>query len=335
MTTYTLLVDGVATVPAQRRPVSLARAYIGITGIVTDADVDTARACARLVPPSHRLMAGVLVSAKTLRGQSTTSRRYPAFDRVETLLRELLLAGCWPVVHYNTRATDANFAAELGLLVDTLPSMRGLQLNVVAPCPDVVSRFAAAHRSVEVVLQVNRAAMLSLPTTQTGDAYDRHVACCAVADEVSEYVARYGRIAHVLLDASGGEGRALNTSLAGTIIGRNGDEWRDRGCHAGIAGGFGPDSNDTLASVAVALKVAAANRAMCSDGADRFEVALADLSFDAESGVRSPVADPAPGEKHQDALDADKARAWVSLVASAVGDARSLRRFERGAEVQS
>lgn len=27
MTTYTLLVDGVATVPAQRRPVSLARAY--------------------------------------------------------------------------------------------------------------------------------------------------------------------------------------------------------------------------------------------------------------------------------------------------------------------
>lgn len=297
---------------------SAPRPYIGVTGVVTPGDVETMRAGVALVPPSHRLMAGVLVSAKTLRGEATTSRRYPSVDRVEALLAAIADAGAWPVVHYNTRAAEGLLGVELAALRERCPSMRGLQLNVAGPPPFSVEAFVRQNRGVEVIVQVNRAAMPSLPATRTGDTYERHVARCAVADEVSEYVARYYGVAHVLLDASGGEGAPLDHDLAGTVIGRNGDEWRDRGRRGGIAGGLGPDSADALASVAVALKVAAANRAMCSSGADRFEVTLADLSYDTETGVRSPVADPTPGEKHQDALDDAKARAWVALAARAI-----------------
>jgi hypothetical protein len=41
---------------------------IGITGFAAPGDVDTARACVARVPAERRLLAGVLVSAKTLRG---------------------------------------------------------------------------------------------------------------------------------------------------------------------------------------------------------------------------------------------------------------------------
>ena len=60
--------------------------YIGATGIVTAADLYTVRDCCALTPWSHRFMAGVLVSAKTLRGEYTESRRYPAVAQVDAIL---------------------------------------------------------------------------------------------------------------------------------------------------------------------------------------------------------------------------------------------------------
>jgi hypothetical protein len=79
--------------------------YIGITGFVSAADILCAAECAetvRTVVPSHRLMAGVLVSWRGLAGIQHTSRRYPRIETVDGILRKLLHAGCWPVVHYNT-----------------------------------------------------------------------------------------------------------------------------------------------------------------------------------------------------------------------------------------
>lgn len=296
--------------------------YIGITGIVSAADLATVRDCAALMPWSHRLMAGVLVSAKTLREEATTNRRYPRVEHVEGLLAACADAGAWPCVHFNTRAKGDVLATELHALSRYFPSMRGLQLNVVAPDPAMVAAFAQTHPGVEVILQVNRAAMPSLARTREGATYERHVARCDVADEVSAYVARYAKVAHVLLDASGGEGASLDCDLAGTVLGRNGDEWTDRGRRFGVAGGFGPGAADALMGVAGALSVAAGNRSLCSEGRDTYRVSLASLSFDAESGVRVPVADPIPGERYQDRLDADRARAWVSVAAAAVGGAQ-------------
>ena len=258
--------------------------YIGVTGVVTPGDVATMRACVDLAPPSHRLMAGVLVSAKTLRGEWAASRRYPHASRVEALLAGCADAGAWPAVHYNTRAEGEVLGLELWSLCNLFPSMRGLQLNIARPAPAVVREFARARGGVEVIVQVNRAAIGNDP-----------VAASAVI-----YANKYAGARHALFDLSGGTGAAVDAAFAARVT----RAWRLLGGAPtlGVAGGLGPNAGELLAAL----------RAECGPRT------FGELSFDAESGVRSPVADPTPGEKHQDALDAGKARAWVTLAARAI-----------------
>lgn len=258
------------------------RPYIGITGIVTAADLSVVRDCRALMPWSHRLMAGVLVSAKTLRGEPTESRRYPVAAQVEAILATCERYGAWPVVHYNTRAVGEALAFELALLSSRLfPSMRGLQLNIVRPDPGVVREFAARHPAVEVIVQMNRAAFGDPP---------------APADAII-YARDYPNAAHALLDLSGGRGADVDTAFAARVA----RGW-PHAARLGVAGGLGPDAEPMLCALRDDL------------GAERF----AALSFDAESRVRVPVEDPIAGGKHQDQLDRDLSLAWVSLAARMV-----------------
>lgn len=255
--------------------------YIGITGIVSVADLYTVRDCCALTPWTHRFMAGVLVSAKTLRGEYTESRRYPAVAQVEPILAVCASHGAWPVVHYNTRATGDVLTTELAALVRAFPSMRGLQLNVVRPTPSVVDAFAVDHPHVEVIVQMNRAAFGNPPVPADAILYARD----------------YPNASHALLDLSGGRGEDIDTAFAARVA----RAWPHAG-GLGVAGGLGPAAATTL-------------RALRDDlGADRFAL----LSFDAESRVRVPVEDPIAGGKHQDRLDRDRALAWVSLIAKMV-----------------
>lgn len=257
------------------------RPYIGVTGIVTAADLYTVRDCCALMPWSHRFMAGVLVSAKTLRGESTESRRYPAASQVEAILSACASYGAWPAVHYNTRAHGDALASELATLVRTFPSMRGLQLNIVRPSPSVVDAFALDHLHIEVIAQMNRAAFGNTPVPADAIIYARD----------------YPNASHALLDRSGGCGADIDTAFAARVA----RGW-PHAARLGVAGGLGPDAEPTL-------------RALRDDlGAERF----ASLSFDAESRVRVPVEDPTLGAKHQDRLDRDLAIAWVSLAARMV-----------------
>lgn len=255
--------------------------YIGVTGIVTVADLYTVGDCCSLMPRSHRFMAGVLVSAKTLRGEPTESRRYPAVDQVDAILSESKRRGSWPVVHYNTRAVGDALSSELATLVRTFPSMRGLQLNVVRPSPTVVNAFAVDHPHVEVIAQMNRAAFGDPPVP---------------ADAII-YAHDYPNAAHALLDLSGGRGADVDTAFAARVA----RAW-PHNARLGVAGGLGPDAEPTLCALHDDL------------GAERFSA----LSFDAESRVRVPVEDPIAGGKHQDRLDRDLALAWVSLAARMV-----------------
>lgn len=254
---------------------------IGVTGIVTAADLFTVRDCCALMPWSHRFMAGVLVSAKTLRGEHTESRRYPAAAQVEAILAVSAQHGAWPVVHYNTRATGDALTMELAALVRAFPSMRGLQLNVVRPSPSVVNAFAVDHPHVEVIAQMNRAAFGDPPVPADAILYARD----------------YPNASHALLDLSGGRGEDIDTAFAARVA----RAW-PHAARLGVAGGLGPDAEPTLCALRDDL------------GAERF----AALSFDAESRVRVPVEDPIAGAKHQDRLDRDLALAWVSLAARMV-----------------
>ncbi len=262
----------------------IAQPYIGITGIASLEDVETILACCKIVSAAartHRVMAGVLVSAKTLRGEPTTNRRYPTIDAAEGLLLNSRYAYAWPVVHYNTRATGDAFREELRALTERCPSMRGLQLNVVSPDPDVVSRFASEHPRIEVILQVNRSAFGTEP----------------VPADALIYARDYPAASHALIDLSGGRGADIDTEFAARVV----RAWHHP-ARVGVAGGLGPNAGATLRALRDEL------------GAELF----AELSFDAESRVRSLVEDPIEGEKYQDKLDRGKALAYTDVIVSSM-----------------
>ncbi len=269
---------------------TIAQPYIGITGVVCDADVLTIAECAAIVrrrAPSHRLMAGILVSAKTLRGEATTNRRYPLYGDVDRLARAIDYAGAWPVIHYNTRATGDELASELRTLV-TDNEIGGVQLNVVSPDPAVVRRFAETFTDVEVILQINRGALGASP----------------VPADAMVYTRAYPGVRHALLDLSAGNGAVVDVKFAARVA----RAWPlfNTGARLGVAGGLGPECALTLGELRDVLDY------------DRFS----ELSFDAESRVRVPVADPIEGERYQDALDHDKAILYVNAVCDALGGPR-------------
>lgn len=205
--------------------------YIGITGFASPEDVTTAEQCAALVPRGWRFMAGVLVSAKTLRGEDSPRRRYPPLPSAAGLVRHLA-AVAWPVVHFNTRATGEDLARELRALGRGLPEARGLQLNVVRPDPAAVAAFRREFPGVEVVLQVNRASL---------DAASPNVS------EIDDYVAAYDGLAeHALLDLSGGAGVPLDLPLARDVV----RGWM-HAARPGVAGGLDAASVRQLEGLAV------------------------------------------------------------------------------------
>lgn len=195
--------------------------YIGVTGVVTAEDVAALRRCVALLPTGYRLMAGVLVSAKTLCDEPTTNARYPRFDDVPGLLTALADAGCWPVVHFNCRAGLREHLQALA----GLDAVRGLQLNVGNPDLATVSAFKEWRPDVELILQVNAAAQDESGTLTKASAL--------------RYMDRYDSVADfALVDASGGRGKAMDLSLATSLAPMR------RGM--AFAGGFGPGSFESV-----------------------------------------------------------------------------------------
>ena len=285
--------------------------YIGITGIVTPDDVLTVKDCVRVVQdhcptgqdgaPTHRFMAGVLVSYKTLTGQPLTNRRYPPRTEVETLLAQCLAAGAFPVIHYNTHAKGEALARELEQLCLEFPSVRGLQLNLVCPDPEVVRSFTSGpHRGVEVILQINHTSLVksAKPPATIGHPRDYAMGYVRWSD---------AGISHALLDASGGKGKLFDRRTADTII-ETLDYLKEQGVRLGLAGGLGPDCGPALYDLRAGL---------AGHGGDP-DIELKELSYDSESRVRVPVPDPIPGEKYQDMLDRTRAVNFVSVLSSAL-----------------
>lgn len=282
--------------------------YVGITGIVTPDDLDTVKECVctlhnkcPTVPggdPSHRLMAGVLVSYKTLNGRPTTNRRYPKIEVVNDLLDGCLGYGAFPVVHYNTQSKGEDFAREMEQLVKLLPHMRGLQLNVVCPDPETVRSFTSGvGQRVEVILQINHTSLV------------KSAIAPAKVGHPCEYAMGYVGISHALIDASGGNGKLFDPRTTDTIT-ETLYQLKCLGVRLGLAGGLGPDCGLALNDLKVGL--------MGFDGDPDIE--LTELSFDAESRVRVPVPDPIEGEKYQDMLDRTRAVDYVATVCTALKD---------------
>lgn len=258
--------------------------YLGVTGIVSTEDVCALNRCWSSVRDQTRrfLMAGVLVSAKTLRGESTESRRYPKLGALSELL-EGLAEFAWPVVHYNTRATGEDLTRELFDLSRYLSSsvVCGLQLNVVRPADSAFRN--TRHLFNKRILQVN--------TSSLGEG------------DVREYAGQYaGAVDHALIDLSGGTGKPLDPDWLAETIGPW-SFWQTCGIRPGLAGGLGPDCARVLSRFAQRV------------GPEVWR----GVSVDAESGLRVPVDDPVPGAKHQDRLCPERVQAYLEGAVYALG----------------
>lgn len=255
------------------------RPYTGVTGFVTNQDIEIAKWAGQRVPSGHCLMAGILVSHKTLTGVPVTNRRYPTIEQARKILTALKEEGnIWPVAHYNTSGCKDPLCFQLLRLVRDLPGISGIQMNIVKPRYEDLLTFKEACPDVSLILQVNSS---SVPSSEVGD--------------TTHYIRTYeGIVDYALLDLSGGRGKVVSMDWVSKIL----KHWPTDSIRPGIAGGLGPDCGPLILS----LK-------------DKFPLLdLSEICFDSESNIRIPAENPLPETDYQDDLSGDLVLKYLNAV---------------------
>lgn len=201
--------------------------YIGVTGFTEPRQAS--QALAHFDPPhGRRLMLGVLASHKSLRGipmKERWAKQTPSLAQAKTMFDAAASRGALNLVHYST--DEAAHSRDLLDIVSGIgDSLDGFQLNIAWPSPGVLGAFhtLVPGRSRSIVLQVGAAAVVRVG----------HQAPM-LARRLKDYV---DLVDHVLIDASGGLGKPLDTGSARQYL----RAIRDAGLPfgLGVAGGLGP-----------------------------------------------------------------------------------------------
>lgn len=201
--------------------------YIGVTGFTRLAQVQAALECVEGNQP-RKLMVGVLASHKSRRGWPMKARWRQQTPRVGDIA-ELFLANPRVVnlIHYS-----GDGWLESSLLLDMLtlahhggPNFHGFQLNVAWPSTNVIGDYRQTmgydHR---IVLQIGARAMEEVE----GDTNQ-------LLARLYHYV---GLVSDILLDPSGGHGKAFDLNQARGLLRAVVDNYPKLG--VGVAGGLGP-----------------------------------------------------------------------------------------------
>ncbi|OGN03343.1 MAG: hypothetical protein A2651_02570 [Candidatus Yanofskybacteria bacterium RIFCSPHIGHO2_01_FULL_42_12] len=192
--------------------------YIGVTGFMSKVEIDEALS---VIPQgaTHRLMAGYLMSSKTLASQQNKwPGRYPKKETIQDLLvdDERVLN----LVHYSTDNPETLCSQLVEITKLAGRHLNGFQLNMAWPKISELEDYRHLYPDKFVVLQVGKKAM-----AQVG---------------LSDFELSVGAYAHVidaiLIDASGGTGEPLNATMAADYL------WEivNLGISLGVAGGLGP-----------------------------------------------------------------------------------------------
>lgn len=199
--------------------------YIGITGIVSPAESD-AIAQNVAVHSTRKIMIGVLVSSKTLRGQPNQwPNRYPRTGDIPGIFTDN--PATFNVIHYNTNEPDTLADQIMAVRKMAGPNLHGLQLNIAWPDPDILALIVQQNPDQQIILQLGQEAF-RMAEGLTGR---------VISKLKQEYS---GLVDHVLLDLSAGYGRPLDTAWARQQLQElNG---ADLGVGLGVAGGLSPTS---------------------------------------------------------------------------------------------
>ncbi len=185
---------------------------------------------------SPTFMVGAMTSHKILHGLSTRHTiEYPPVDNLKDIfsVKDPRIVNCLHYANYDAKR-GFDLCSELSILMDCCgPHLGAIQLDM--PWPEVaeLQKFKNRFESVDLILQVGPDAM-----------YTKHEDPMQIAHEVKHYV---GLISHVLLDASGGEGIPIDTSLIEGYI----DSIGTVGCDVqfAVAGGLGPKTVGKVAGL--------------------------------------------------------------------------------------
>ena len=232
--------------------------YFGVAGVMNAAEAADARLYPGNGPPTA---IGVLAGLHTLEGNPPHNpHRYPARE-VWNDIFAAVPKGHLGFLHYSG-PNDETLPAQLdGVLRWAGERCSGIQLNIAWPVPAAVHGLRISHPKTRIILQVSAKALRIMG--------DRPAL-------VAEMIRKYGPdIDYILVDPSGGTGRALTEELAVPLL----ETFRQEFGHAfglGIAGGFGPYTTDLagrLMGMYLGLSVDA--EAKLRDGSDRLDISRA------------------------------------------------------------
>jgi hypothetical protein len=217
-----LSLRGIAVAKRAFRPTK-SGPYVGVTGFMHSDEV----AALLATVPAHsryRLMVGVLMSSKTLRGDANSwPGRYPKAETVASLFPDDERA--LNLVHYST---DERLTLHTQLeQVAWLGGMHcdGIQLNMAWPNFNDIVNFRLAHPDLYIVLQIGKRAM------------ERVESLPRFAEQINFYAEAVDAI---LIDPSGGRGVPLDVAPTSQFLCAVRHAHREIGI--GIAGGLGPHS---------------------------------------------------------------------------------------------
>lgn len=240
------LFDGIHRESEPERPAE--GRYVGVTGFMDHTDVMKVYwSVFDHLDLDRLLMVGVLVSSKTLAGQTNKyPNRYPLVERIAGIFTEKPYT--LNLIHFasdnpSTLGADLERLTQLGGM-----DLDGFQLNMSWPDPDVIARHMDAHPGHRMVLQLGR-------ETLNHFSWMKQSALEQQVERLRSY-----RVTDLLLDASAGKGIPFDPVYSLELLRTL------RGIHAcGIAGGLKPETVPKLARL--------------------FEE-FPDLSVDAEGGLR-------------------------------------------------
>lgn len=257
--------------------------YIGVTGFTKKDELTQIMELFSKERGDPDLMAGFLVSSKTLNGQPNRwPGRYPKIEELNDL--EVIDPRVLTLIHYSTDSPET-LSDELCRMTEMFPWVKGFQLNVCWPNPDTLKVFKERYPEKVIVLQVGSRAMKVVEANCTEQ--DSFPSC--LADQIT----KYEDLADcVLLDPSGGKGLVFNPVTMKRYLGAIYD--RRLNLTLGIAGGL-----DSQNLILVNL--------LASD--------FPFISIDAEGLLRT--------SQPEDQLDLDKTRAYVKTAIKIFEDHRN------------
>ncbi len=167
--------------------------YIGVTGFMKRDETEKIFSYLSKFG-RRRVMIGVLASQKTLRGlPHRRPNRYPGLED----MKEIFPYHPWGLnlIHYNTKEPETLIDQLIAVTV-AAKYADGIQLNHAWPNPDVIREYKKAFFRNQFVLQVGSRAFEMI-------GHSPELLAGKIARE-------YPVVDYVLLDPSGGEGRALD-----------------------------------------------------------------------------------------------------------------------------